>query len=122
MDDVVGFTEKTAEKLYALVRANSTESPKRRTLDFDDRQPMVCIVNSTGGCTASTSTTPGTGEGIVQIINDGGTYENFKLADGTSTLTITFYNTTTNAIAAGRYQLKREAFGSKWLVDVAECS
>jgi len=117
VEETVGFTVKTAERLCSRMDTHKTTGPG---VDISST-PMVCIVNSTGGCTASTSTTPGTGTGVVQVINAGGTYENFTLSDG-STLTITFYNTTTNAIAAGRYQLKREAFGSKWLVDVAECS
>ena len=121
MSDVVGFTEPVAKQIYDKMRAVSDVPTPVAKLDFE--QPSICIVRSTSGCSAGSSTSPGYGRGIVQFINASGNYEDFK-THSNSTIELDIYNTVTTALPGGanvRFQCKREAFSGKWFVDVANC-
>lgn len=120
MSDVVGFTEPTAKKLCNEAFSGTT-IPFAIPRDF--HQPRVCIVRCSLGVTASTTTAPGAGEGIVQIINSDGEYEDYLL-DGGGQVRIDIYNTVSSSLPGGetvRYQCKLEDFSNRWLIDVASC-
>lgn len=106
------------KKIIGVVDAKSSR--------FGSRIPpspeiMVCVVYSEDGCTAKSGTTLGTGTGLMQYIDEDGEIATYE-THGEDTIEVVFFNSTTNVLDPGYYQLKREEISGKFLVDVAECN
>lgn len=118
----VGFSRRDASMLIRNAERNDGSLGKHPgNYELEDG-PRLALIYSSGGCTARSGTTLGTGTGVVQKIDPStGVVSNWTSTSG-ATLTITFKNSSTTALAAGYIQVKREGFSGQWLADVADCA
>ena len=123
MADGVLLKRRFAQQLKANLSKSPGPYPYEQPTTWQSlvTEAKVAIVYCSTGCSAGSGSAPASTTGVVKIIDGSGSYDDYTLPGG-GTLTITVYNTSTTALSAGIYQVKRESFSNKYIIDVASCA